>query len=262
MDLGLKDKVVLVSGASRGIGRAIAEAFAAEGARLALCARSGNLLNALTAELEDRHGAEALAVPADLGTPEGVTACTDRVMQHFGGVDVLVNNAGAIRAGGLLDKPDAEWLEDWQLKLFGYVRLSRALFPSLEARGGGRIVNIIGNGGRQPSAGYLAGAGANAALMAITKGLAEQGGAVNVLVNAINPGPVRTERWADLVAGIARQRGVEPRQVEQAMFASIPIKRPAEPEEVAAVAVFLASAQASYINGEIVQVDGGAANCL
>ncbi len=262
MDLGLRDKVVVVTGASRGIGRAVAEAFAGEGARLALCARSADSLATLAGALADRFGVEAIAVPQDLATEAGVSACTQAVVDRFGAVDVLVNNAGAIRAGGLLDKPDAQWLEDWQLKLFGYVRMVRALFPGMEARGSGRIINIIGNGGRQPSAGYLAGAGANAALMAITKGLAEQGGAVNVLVNAINPGPVRTERWADLVAGIARQRGTEPAQIEAAMFANIPIKRPAEPQEVAAVAVFLASAQASYINGEIIQVDGGAANCL
>ena len=262
MEMGLSEQVVLVTGASRGIGRAIAQAFAAEGARLVLCARNGDLLKALATELKERHGVEALAVPADLATQAGVADCAARALQHFGRIDVLVNNAGAIRAGGLLDKPDDDWLDDWQLKLFGYVRMSRAVFPHMEACGGGRIVNIIGNGGRQPSAGYLAGAGANAALMAITKGLAEQGGPVNVLVSAINPGPVRTERWAELVAGIAGQRGAEPEEVEAAMFANIPVKRPAEPEEIAAVAVFLASAQASYINGEIVQVDGGAANCL
>ena len=113
-----------------------------------------------------------------------------------------------------------------------------------------------------PRAGYLAGAGANAGLMAITKGVAEQGASKNILVNAVNPGPVHTPRWDGMVSAIASQRDADPQQVEAAMVKNIPLKRPAEPEEVSAVALFLASKHASYMTGEIVQVDGGAANCL
>lgn len=262
MDLGLKNATVLITGASKGIGRAIAGAFAAEGSRIALCARSADALQAVADDLAQRHGVEVLAVPADLSTETGVGDLVSQTLQRFGRVEVLINNAGAIRAGGLLDKPDADWQTDWNLKLFGYVRLMRAIFPLMQQAGGGRIVNIIGSGGRMPSAGYLAGGAGNAALMNITKGVAEQGAPHKILVNAINPGPVRTERWQGLIAGLAQRDGRTPQEVEQSLLANTPLGRPAEPEEIAAVTVFLASAPASYITGEIVQVDGGAANCL
>ncbi|MBV1879045.1 MAG: SDR family oxidoreductase [Pseudomonadales bacterium] len=262
MDMGITNKVVIVTGASKGIGKAVAEIFAEEGAKLVLCARSEDLLLAQAKQLTEAHEVEVLPVVVDLASQQGVDDCIAATLARFGQIDILINNAGAIRGGGLLDKPDADWLEDWQLKLFGYIRMMRTTFPEMERQGGGRIVNIIGNGGRMPRAGYLAGAGANAGLMAITKGVAEQGASKNILVNAVNPGPVHTPRWDGMVSAIASQRDADPQQVEAAMVKNIPLKRPAEPEEVSAVALFLASKHASYMTGEIVQVDGGAANCL
>lgn len=262
MDMGIRDKVTIITGASLGIGKSVAQIFAQEGAKLAICARSGEVLASLAEELREQHGCTVLPVAADLSTQAGVDECITRTLEHFGHIDILVNNAGAIRAGGLLSKPDADWQEDWQLKMFGYIRMMRGVFPELEKQGGGRIVNIIGNGGRMPSAGYLAGAGANAGLMAITKGVAEQGAPLNILVNAVNPGPVHTPRWDGMVAAVAKQRNADAKVVEDAMVASIPLRRPGEPEEVSSVALFLASRHASYITGEIIQVDGGAANCL
>ena len=262
MEFGITDKVTLITGASRGIGRAIARAFAQEGAKLALCARSRKDLDALAGELSHEHGLDVLVVPADLSTHDGVDDLVGAAMERFGQINVLVNNAGAIRMGGLLTQPDAEWQQDWDLKLYGYVRMMRAVFPAMQSQGGGRVVNIIGSGGRMPTAAYLAGGGANAALMNITKGVAEEGGPHNILVNAINPGPVRTERWAGLVAGIAAHRGISEDEAVAALFSNSILKRPAEPEEVAALAVFLAGDPASYITGEIIQVDGGAARCI
>ena len=195
MELGIGGKVAIVSGGSRGIGRAIAEELAAEGVNLAIAARPGKGLEAAAAEIRQRTNTEVLAVGADLSSLEGVQALVRETMARFSRVDILINCAGAIRGGSLLSKPDAEWHEDWALKLFGYVRMMREVFPIMKAAGGGRIVNIIGSAGRQADPSYLAGGGANAALMNITKALAVEGGPHKILVNGINPGPTRTERW-------------------------------------------------------------------
>jgi NAD(P)-dependent dehydrogenase (short-subunit alcohol dehydrogenase family) len=262
MELGLRGKVAIVTGASKGIGKAIAEALAAEGVNLALCARDQALLAEVAATLQRRTDVQVLPVAADLSTLEGVQTLARTTLSHFGTVDILVNNAGAIRPGSLLSKPDEDWQTDWALKVFGYVRLTREVFPILRHKGGGRIVNIIGTAGRQPNAGYLAGGGANAALMNITKALADEGAPHNILVNAINPGPVRTERWDMMMSRLAAEQQQTPQEVEAVWLRDNPLQRPGEPEEVAALAVFLASARASYINGVIIPVDGGATRCI
>ena len=125
-------------------------------------------------------------------------------------MDILVNNAGAIRPGSLLTKPDADWQVDWSLKVFGYVRLAREVFPVMQSQGGGRIIDVIGSAGRQPNTAYLAGGGANAAIMNMTKALADEGAPHRILVNGINPGPIRTERWDMLMTRIAAERGQTP----------------------------------------------------
>ena len=185
-----------------------------------------------------------------------------QTLARFHTVDILVNNAGAIRPGSLLTKPDADWQEDWSLKVFGYIRLAREVFPVMQRQGGGRIINIIGSAGRQPNAGYLAGGGANAALMNITKALADEGAQHRILVNGINPGRIRTERWDTMMTRMATARQQTPAEVEAEWMRDNPLQRPGEPEEVAALAVFLASPRASYINGTLVQVDGGATRCI
>ena len=262
MELGLKGKVAIVTGASKGIGQAIAEEFATEGVNLALCARSQALLEDVATDIRRRTDVQALPVAADLSTLPGVQTLVRETLHYFGTVDILVNNAGAIRPGSLLTKPDADWQEDWALKVFGYIRLTREIFPVLQAKGGGRIVNIIGSAGRQPNAGYLAGGGANAALMNMTKALADEGAPHRILVNAINPGPIRTERWDTLMARMAAERGQTPQEVEASWLHDNPLQRPGETHEVAALAVFLASDRASYINGVVIAVDGGATRCI
>lgn len=262
MELGLQGKVALVTGASKGIGKAIAEELAREGVHLALCARSAAVLAEVAQAIRQRHDVQVLPVARDLSTLEGVETLVQETAGHFGRVDILVNNAGAIRPGSLLTKPDADWQVDWSLKVFGYVRLARAVFPLMQAQGGGRIVNIIGSAGRQPNAGYLAGGGANAALMNMTKALADEGAPHGILVNGINPGPIRTERWDSMMARMAAEKGQNPTDVESDWLRDNPLGRPGEPQEVAALAVFLASTRASYINGVLVQVDGGATRCI
>lgn len=262
MELGIGGKVAVVSGASRGIGRAIAEELAAEGAKLAICARTGGQLAAAAGEIRQRTNAEVLAVEADLGTLAGVHSLVRETLARFGRVDILVNCAGAIRGGSLLSKPDAEWPEDWALKLFGYIRMMREVFPIMKAAGGGRIVNVIGNAGRQPDPSYLAGGAANAALMNITKALAAEGGPHNILVNGINPGPVRTDRWNALNDRFAVEWGKTLPEVETIRMQGNPLGRPCEAREVAALAVFLVSERASYLNGTLIEIDGGTTRCL
>jgi len=262
MDFGLNGKTGIITGASQGIGEAIADALAAEGMRLVLCARNGERLAAVAADLAARHGAVAFPVIADLSSQQGVDTLVREAVAKLGGIDVLVNNAGAIRGGSLQSKPDAEWHEDWALKVFGYVRLTRAVFPLMQAAGGGRIINIIGQAGRQPKADYLAGGGANAAIMNMTKALGDEGGPHNILVNGISPGPIRTQRWQVLMARAAQQSGKTVAEAETQWMASNPLRRGGNPQEVAALAAFLVSRQASYINGAIIPVDGGDQRCI
>jgi 3-oxoacyl-[acyl-carrier protein] reductase len=262
MELALRGKIALVTGASEGIGRAIAQALAAEGVHLTLCARRAAPLQALAAALESQHGVSALPVAADLSTETGIAVLVQAHQTRFGALDILVNNAGSIRAGSLITKTEAEWQEDFALKFWGYVRLTRAVWPWLVARGGGRVLNIIGGAGRQPSAGYLAGGAANAGLMNLTKALGDEGAPHDILVNAINPGAVRTARWQSLMQRQAAERGIAVAALEAEQLAHVPLRRGGEPEEIAAVAVFLCSAGASYITGTTLQVDGGLARCI
>jgi len=262
MEFGLKGKVAMVSGASRGIGLAIARELALEGVNLVLGARPDSEVEAAAARISSTTGVQVLPIGTDLSTLAGVQTFVAGAVERFGKVDILVNNAGAIRGGSLLTKPDAHWQEDWNLKLFGYIRMMREVFPVMLEAGGGRIVNIIGNAGRRADPAYLAGGGANAALMNITKALAVEGGPHNILVNGINPGPTRTERWNDMNQDLAREWDKEVSEVEEMRIRDNPLGRPCEPEEVAALAVFLASKRASYINGVLIDLDGGATRCI
>jgi NAD(P)-dependent dehydrogenase (short-subunit alcohol dehydrogenase family) len=257
MNLGIKDKIAIVTGASKGIGKAIAKELAGEGVHLVLCAREKEGLESAAKELKNENNIEVLTVSADLSTNEGVDKVVLRAIEHFEKIDILVNNAGAIRPGTILSKPDADWQVDWELKIFGYLRMIRKIFPVMQQSGGGRIVNIIGLAGEQPNAGFLAGGGANAALMNMTKALADEGAPSNILVNGVNPGPTRTERHKDLMARLAEEKGVTPAEAEAEWMGSNPMKRAANPEEIAAVVVFLVSQRGSYVNGVIIPVDGG-----
>lgn len=262
MELGLRGKIAIVTGASKGIGKAIAEELAAEGVSLALCARGEALLAEVAAAIRERYDVTALPVASDLSTLEGVQHLVRETVSRFQKIDILVNNAGAIRAGSLLTKPDEDWHIDWRLKVTGYIRLTREIFPLMQQQGGGRIVNIIGTAGKQPNANYLAGGGANAALMNITKALGDEGAPHNILVNAIHPGPIRTERWDSLMHRMAEEQNQTVPEVEAAWMRDNPLQRPGEPEEVSALAAFLASDRASYINGVAIPIDGGAIRCI
>src|SRR6185369_996920 len=157
MNLGLSGKVALITGASRGIGEAIANTLASEGVHLALAARDAKSLAASSAGIGDRHQTDVLAIPADLSRLAEVERVVEETRARFGRIDILVNNAGSIRSGAFLQMPDHHWLEDWNLKPLGYVRLARTVFPLMVAQGGGRIINIAGLAARNPVHAYMSG---------------------------------------------------------------------------------------------------------
>jgi len=258
MDLELKGKTALVTGGSRGIGRAIALALAKEGVRVALCARDKATLETAASEIRGQAGSEPLAVSADLGRLEEVNRVVETVKARLGRIDILVNNAGAIRGGDFLKIPDEQWAGDWSLKLLGYVRMARAVLPVMQAQGGGRIVNVVGAAARNPTVGYLPGGIANAGLINFTKGLADLGAPSNVLVTAVSPAATATSRWEALTAQQATAAGKSVEAYRKEMEEAYPLKRIARPEDVADLVCFLASARASFLTGICITVDGGA----
>jgi 3-oxoacyl-[acyl-carrier protein] reductase len=257
MDTAIRGKVAMVSGASKGIGRAVAERLAAEGARLSLCARGAAALGDLARALQDKHGVACLAWPGDLSRPDDIRGWVRATAERFGGIDILINNAGAAQGGAFLDLPDQAWLDSWQLKLLGYIRVAREVFPHLVARRGGRIVNVIGIAGVQPMENYMIGGAANAALLNFTKALADEGAPHGVLVTGVNPGPIRTDRWDGMVARWSAVKGVTPDEAEREILKGVPLKRPGTPDEVANVVVFLASELSTYVTGTTIAVEGG-----
>jgi NAD(P)-dependent dehydrogenase (short-subunit alcohol dehydrogenase family) len=262
MDLGLKGKVALVTGGSKGIGKAVAHGLAEEGAKVAICARGQIDLDRAVGDLAKSTGSEVFAVAGDLTTESGVKKIVDATIAKFGRIDILVNNAGAAPGGLLLDLTEEDWQKALQLKFMGYVRCMKAVIPYMLKQGRGRIVNVVGNDGVKPIGIELTPSAANAADLAVTVALAEQYGRHNICINAINPGPVATERWDGLISGIARVRKISVDEAQQRAERSIPLGRICTPEEVANVVVFVASDRASFMNGAIITLDGGQRKAL
>ena len=258
MDLGLKGKTALVTGGSKGIGRACARGLAAEGARVMICARDGETLKRAAGEIERETGAEVLTAAADLSELEAVKRVAAEAVSRLGRLDILVNNAGAIKGGDFLAIPDDEWLRGWSLKLLGYIRMAREILPHMQRQGGGRIINVVGAAARNPATTYMMGGTANAALINFTKALADLGAKSKVLVTAVSPGPVKTERWDSPAKQQAAAQGKELDVYVREQSASLPLGRIALPEEVADLVCFLASERASFLSGIAITVDGAA----
>ena len=258
MDLELRGKVALVTGASRGIGKAIALGMAAEGARVVAVARDKAAIDKVVTDARARSKTDAVGIAADLSQLSEVERVVEEAKRACGRIDVLVNNAGAIRGGAFLDIPDGQWLQDWSLKLMGYIRMARAVFPIMKAQGGGRIVNVVGAAARNPTAVYLTGGAANAALVNFTKGLADLGAECGILVTAVSPAATRTERWDQLMEQQAKAQGKTVDEVRAAAQAPYKLGRIATAEDISDVVCFLSSARASFITGICVTVDGGA----
>lgn len=257
MDLNLKGKVAVVTGGSLGIGRAVTEALAREGVRVAIVARSKGALEEAAREISEATGVEILAAPADVSKTDQVQAMMDRVASHFGRIDILVN--GAAHPGGLvrseIENADPEGLlEDINIKVVGYMRCAKAAAAHMKKNGFGRIINIGGLTGRGSK--QLSGM-RNVAICHLTKTLSDQLGPSGITVNVVHPGVVETPHIHELYAKEAKLQGLTPEQVEANYAKVTPIRRVLQPHEIADTVLFLASERAGAITGESIAVDGG-----
>jgi 3-oxoacyl-[acyl-carrier protein] reductase len=263
VDLGLEGKVVLLSGGSMGIGFACAKAFACEGARVAMAARTPARLDEAASKIaQAAPGAEVLPISADMTRTEDVERCVNQTLERWGRIDVLLNVAGAARGGVLEVLSDDDWWDGLNLKFLGYMRMLRAVLPHMVGQGGGRVVNVVGNDGNKPYPGEIVPGAANAADHNLTQALAEQYGPHNILINAVNPGPVATERWDTLEKAMARDKGISQEAVHLGALRSLPLGRICTPEEVATVVLFLASERNTYISGALIPIDGAQRKAL
>lgn len=252
MQLELEGKTALVTGASKGIGAAIARTLAAEGCALHLVARNADALAALRDDIARAHKSKVEIHAADLAEPDSAT----RLAHAIPLPDILVNNAGAVPRGSIAEVDEAAWRTGWELKIYGYIRLCRVFYPELVKRRSGVIVNIIGMAGERPDANYVATATGNAALMMFTRSLGGDSVRHGVRVVGVNPGLIATDRFnANIRKRALAKFGSEERWPE--FLKDLPIGRAGEPREIAEVTAFLASPRAAYISGTIVTVDGG-----
>lgn len=249
--MALTGKVALVSGASRGIGLAIARRLAASGAQVALVARSAEALQDEAAKLRC-----AVAIPADLRDATSCAAAVEETIARLGRLDIFVHSAGATQRGDFLALGDEAWEDGYALKFFGAVRLLRAAWPHLVASQGNAVL-IAGVGGRVTSADFTIGGSVNAALMNFTKAMADRGVKDGVRVNCVNPGSIRTDRLTGRIAAVMKERGLDAEQAAAALAADTGVSRFGEPEEIAEIVAFLAGPGASYVQGAIMDVDGG-----
>jgi NAD(P)-dependent dehydrogenase (short-subunit alcohol dehydrogenase family) len=262
MDLKLTGKTALVTGGSEGIGKGIALGLAREGVDVAICARRKQPLEATANAIAKESGRKIVAIPADLTKDDDTKKFVAQGHEALGRVDILVNNAGSAPGGVIEHLSEDDWAQALQLKFMGYVRCLRYVLPLMLKQGGGRVINLIGNDGVKPSYWEIAPGAANAAGQNLTLSLAGQYGKHNISFCAVNPGPVRTERWVGLVKAMSRDMKLSYEQADQLAPGSIPMGRIAEVEEVANLVVMLASPLMHMVNGTMIEIDGGQEKAL
>jgi NAD(P)-dependent dehydrogenase (short-subunit alcohol dehydrogenase family) len=252
----LEGKTAIVTGSSRGIGRAIALRLAKEGARVVVCARTAAALDDVVREIAAGQGKSA-AIAVDLREPQAGAKVVDFALKTFGGLDILVNNAGATRRGPFVKLTDEDWEDSFALKFFGAVRTTRAAWPHLQ-KAKGSVVFISGAGGRTPGAEFAAGGSVNAALLSLTKALAETGIKDSVQVNSVNPGTVRTDRMKARLESMMKEQGGDLAAAERQFVESSGVTRIGEPEDIAALVAFVVGPGGRFLHGSLIDMDGGA----
>lgn len=250
MELGLVDRVALISGASKGIGLATAKCLAAEGCDLHLVARTESDLDDAANAIRAKANVNVQVWPMDLSVSDNI----NRLFIDVGDFDILVNNAGAIPRGSIEDIDEATWREVWDLKVFGYINMCRHAFGAMKARGGGVIINVIGTGGERVNADYAVGAGGNASLMALTRALGSTSLPHGIRVVGINPGAIETPRLENLLRSMAQNKLDDEELWRDLLNPKYP---PGQPEHIADMVAFLASDRSSNTTGTIITVDGG-----
>ncbi|MEA2287952.1 MAG: hypothetical protein QOJ21_3995 [Solirubrobacteraceae bacterium] len=260
MDLGLRDSVVFITGASRGIGRATAELLVAEGCKVAITGRNRDTLERAVEELGGEE--HVLGVQGDMTDAADIERAVGETIDRFGRIDVLVTCAGSSPGGLLENLTEDEWMGSLNLKFMGYVRSCRAVLRHMAERGSGSIVLVVGNDGLKPSYWEMTAGAANAADLNFASSLAEQYGPQGIRVNTVNPGPVDTDRWDGLEKAFARDKGVDQQTAHELAVSSIPLGRICTPQEVANLVAFVASPRASFLNGAHIPIDGGQRKAL
>lgn len=255
MDLNLRGRTALITGASKGIGFATAMTLADEGCNLILVSRTAADLDAARQKIAARSSVRVVTHALDISQ----SASIERLAAEHGDIDILVNNAGAIPAGRLNEIDENRWRDAWELKVFGYINMTRAFYAAMKKRGGGVIINILGVAGERLEPNYIAGSTGNAGLMAFTKAMGAASPADNIRVVGINPGPIATERLETIMRKRAQDMfGDSSRSCE--LYQPLPFGRAGKPEEIASMVAFLASDLSAYTTGTVITIDAGAAS--
>lgn len=259
LELNLTGKTAIVTGGSAGIGLATAKGLFKEGVNVAIAARNPDKLEKAVQEITALSNSvnKVIAIAADISQAEGVDKVVATTLENFGRIDILINNAGSAKAGNLLDISDDFFVDAWNLKLLGYIRLVRAVIPDQINRSDGRIVNIIGGAGRTARPNFLPGGTTNAALLNFTRGISKELAQHNIRINAISPGLTETDRAKDLAEQHAKLANISVEEYRAQALKSIPLGRIAQPEDIANLALFLVSDLAASITGTEILVDGG-----
>ena len=256
----LTGKTAIVTGSSRGIGRAIANRLAKEGAQIVLTGRDPALLDGAVREIEKAGGAAA-SIALDLRVPDAPQRLADFAVDKFQRIDIVVNNAGATKRGEFTQLTDEDWADGFALKFFGSIRLTRAAWPQLKANSGS-VVIISGAGGRTPGAEFTVGGSVNAALLSFTKAMADVGIRDGVQVNAINPGSIRTDRFQKRLEAIAKERGVDLAAAERHIVSESRTTRIGETDDIAGLVAFIAGPEGRFLQGALIDMDGGSTKTI
>lgn len=263
MDFGLTGKVAIVTGGSEGIGKATAASLAQEGARVVVCARTPDKLDAAIDEIKRSTGGTAIGVPADVTDPAQIQSVVDKAVESFGRLDIMVNNAGTSAAASFETVDDAAWQHDMDLKFYAAVRFSRAVVPHMREAGGGRIINVTNLGGKQPGPNSVPTSVSRAAGIALTKALSKDLAAYNILVNTVCIGLIKSGQHERRVGRMQQQDpGMTLERFYSERGQNVPIGRVGEAREAGDVICFLASERASYLTGTSINIDGGTSGAI